>query len=86
METLFFENAQGEYRAIGDVKDMTNAFGLMHQFCKERNFKIYSVQYYITETESGRWQLTFDVGSWSEFFHIYFNTFKEADAFRATAD
>lgn len=92
-EPLFFENSQGKERVIAEVCDMEDAFKEMHDFCTERNFRIYYTNYYIEEcpAEAGSgyetaWRITFDVGSWSEFFHIYFDTFDQAERFRNTAD
>jgi hypothetical protein len=61
---LIFENSQGIERVIAEVADEKEAIREIHEFCEDRNFKIY---YTRTWTENGR--KTFDVGSWSEFFY-----------------
>lgn len=92
-EPVFFENSQGKERAIAEATNMQEAFAAIREFCNERNYDIHYVRYYITDcpAEAGSgadtaWRLTFDVGSWSEFFHVYFDTFEQAEKFRATAD
>ena len=92
-EPVFFENSQGKERAIAEATDMQEAFAAIREFCIDRNYNIHYVRYYIedcpAEAGSGAdiaWRLTFDVGSWSEFFHIYFDTFEQAEKFRATMD
>ena len=92
-EPVFFENSQGRERAIAEATDMQEAFAAIREFCNERNYDIHYVRYYIADcpAEAGSgadiaWRLTFDVGSWSEFFHVYFDTFEQAEKFRATAD
>ena len=92
-EPLFFENSQGRERVIEEVTNMQEAFEAIREFCNERNYNIHYTRFYIEEypAEAGSgtliaWRLTFDVGSWSEFFHIYFDTFEQAEKFRMTMD
>lgn len=88
-EPLFFENSQGKERVIAEVDNMEDAFKEMNEFCKERNFHIHYTRFYIedclVENETA-WRITFDVGSWSEFFHIYFDTYEQAETFRKTME
>ena len=86
---LFFEGSTGRERVIAEVDNMNEAFAEIKKFCDEREFHIYYTRFYIEESEVdgvAGWRLTFDVGSWSEFFHLYFDTFEQAEKFRATAD
>ena len=92
-EPVFFENSQGKERVAGEATDMQEAFEAIRKFCNERDFHIHYTRFWIEEcpAEAGTgaeiaWRLTFDVGSWSEFFHIYFDTFEQAEKFRKTAD
>ena len=92
-EPVFFENSQGRARVIAEATDMHEAFDAIREFCNEHNFDIRYVRYYIEDcpAEAGcgyetAWRLTFDVGSWSEFFRIYFDTFEQAEKFRKTMD
>ena len=92
-EPVFFETSQGRERVIAEATDMQEVFEAIREFCNERNYNIRYVRYYIedcpAEAGSGAetaWRLTFDVGSWSEFFHVYFDTFEQAEKFRATSD
>lgn len=83
---LFFENSRGEQREIVKVTSIKEAYAAMRKFCKERDFKIYYIQFDVTptcatEVSTPAWDLRFDVGSWSEFFHIYFFSEEEAQQF-----
>jgi hypothetical protein len=62
---LIFENSNGEERVIAEVDDIDEALDEIHKFCDERDFKIYYTRQW---RENNR--TTFDVGSWSEFFHL----------------
>lgn len=84
LEPLFFENAIGKERVVDEVANLDDAFAAMRRFCDERNFKIPYVRFLIEEypmEESVAWRISFDVGSWSEFFYIYFDTFEDASKF-----
>ena len=90
-QPVFFENAQGKERVVEEATNMQEAFEIIREFCNERDYYIHYTRFYIEEcpAEAGSnaetaWRLTFDVGSWSEFFHIYFDTFEQAEKFRAT--
>ena len=92
-EPVFFENSQGKERAIEEATNMQEAFEAIRKFCNECDFHIHYTRFWIEEcpAEAGSgaeiaWRLTFDVGSWSEFFHIYFDTFEQAEKFRMTMD
>lgn len=80
---LFFETPNDCAQSVVRVATMKDAFAAMASHCKDRNFKIYYVNFYIEEND-GLWVLTFDVGSWSDFFRIYFPTEKAATAFLNT--
>lgn len=86
---VFFENSNNQEHFIAEVSTLDEAFSVFKDFCDQRNFKMYYINFYIEdcllndpEATSPVWRMTFDVGSWSEFFHIYFNTRDEATAFR----
>ena len=92
-EPVFFENSEGRENVIAEAADMQETFEAIREFCHERNYNVRYTRFYIedcpAEAGSGAdiaWRLTFDVGSWSEFFHIYFDTFEQAEKFRATFD
>ena len=92
-EPVFFENSEGKERAIAEAANMQEAFEAIREFCNERYYNIHYTRFYIEDcpVEAGTgadiaWRLTFDIGSWSEFFHIYFDTFEQAEKFRATFD
>ena len=92
-EPVFFENSQRKERVAGEATDMQESFEVIRKFCNERDFHIHYTRFWIEEcpAEAGSgietaWRLTFDVGSWSEFFHIYFDTFEQAERFRMTMD
>lgn len=88
---LIFSNCNDQRRVIGQVETVDEAFNQIKAFCDEREFRVYCIRYWIEpegiETEFGindRWNMTFDCGSWSEFFHIYFDTEQEANQFLDT--
>ena len=88
---LFFEGSTGHERVIAEVDNMEEAFVEIKKFCDERDFHIHYTRFWIedcpAEAGSGAdiaWRIAFDVGSWSEFFHLYFDTFEQAEKFRMT--
>ena len=85
---LFFENSQGKERVIAEVDNIAEAFEEIHKFCAEHNYTVYYTRHWVEDcpVEDGSnevvaYRITFDVGSWSEFFHIYFDTQKQAENF-----
>jgi hypothetical protein len=82
---VFFENSYGQERVIAEVQTMSEALDAIHEFLVEREYKSYYTRFWLEETEYENAPcvvLTFDVGSWSEFFHIYFDNMLQADQFR----
>lgn len=63
--TLFFENSYGEWRPIAECAEKIDAAIAIKQFLDSHNYK----SYYTRMWESDGW-LNYDVGSWSEFFHL----------------
>lgn len=63
---LIFENSYGEERVIAEPQTEEEAWKYIHQFCKERNFKIYYVRGWMDNNN----RITYDVGSHTEFFHL----------------
>ena len=84
---LFFEDENGREYVIAEVNNMDEAFSEMRKFYLARDFVIHYTRFWIEEhpmEESIAWRITFDVGSWTEFFHLYFDTFEQAEKFRDT--
>lgn len=86
---LFFEPCTGCEYVVAEVDDMDEAFSEIKKFCDERDFHIHYTRFWIEDcpAEIGTdivWRITFDVGSWSEFFHLYFDTLEQAERFRIT--
>lgn len=82
MTELYFENCCGQERIIARVDNMNEAHTAMLKFMKEHNYTPYYYQYTILSDERvGRWYIKIDVGSWTEFFKVYFDTEKEAKIF-----
>lgn len=61
---VYFENSCGERRPIGEVHTSDESWRIIHDFCKERKFKIPYVRSWCTP-EGEKW---YDVGSHTEFF------------------
>lgn len=61
---LYFENSRGERRLIGEPASSEESWNIVHNFCEERNFKIYYVRSWTTPDG----EHYFDVGSHTEFF------------------
>ena len=81
---VFFENSYGKEHVIAEVQTMKEAFAAIREFCKDRNYNIYYTRCWVDEKEyegSPCFDLTFDVGSWSEFFHVYFDNMNQANSF-----
>jgi len=66
---LTFENSEGVERAIAEVETEEDAYREMHKFMNERNFK----SYYTRKTRISPEEVIYDVGSWTEFFHLHMN-------------
>jgi hypothetical protein len=82
---VFFENSYGKERVIAEVQTMDEALDAIREFLDEHEYKSYYTRFWLEETEYENEPcvvLTFDVGSWSEFFHIYFDNMLQADKFR----
>lgn len=62
---LYFENSKGEMRLISTPATIKDVWDDMKRFMDERNFKSY-----YTRINFGENDICFDVGSWSEFFHL----------------
>ena len=61
---LYFQNSRGEYRLLfADITE-DEARKEMHKFMDSHNFKSYYTRSW--ETDGVK---TYDVGSWTEFFH-----------------
>ena len=60
---LYFENSLGIKRIIGTPADEKEAWKLIHNFCEERNFKIWYVREWVRNGFK-----VYDVGSHTEFF------------------
>jgi len=87
---LFFQNRQGKEHVIAEIENMKEAFDAISKFCDERNFKIHYSRFwlepYINDECPDAYKITFDVGSWSEFFNIYFYNENQANEFRNTLE
>ena len=86
---VFFENSCGQERVIAEVQTMKEAFAAIREFLDEHKYNSYYTRYWVDEKKyegSPCFDLTFDVGSWSEFFHIYFDDMNQANKFLNTQD
>ena len=61
---LYFQNSRGERRLIGEPKTAEESHEIMHDFCAERNFKIYYIRSWVTQNG----EKYYDVGSHTEYF------------------
>ena len=66
---LYFENAFGARREIGNPTNETEVFAIISQFLKEHNYKSYYIRYWINPNNSK--EKIYDVGSHAEFFVCY---------------
>ena len=66
--TLKFENSAGVERVIAQVISEDEVFREIHKFLKEHNFR----SYYIRKMYASG-QIIYDVGSHTEFFHLYYD-------------
>lgn len=84
MYQLVFRNSYSIDRPIADVQNMQDAFCAIHKFLKDHLYKSYYTRYYMEENDEKGWYIEFDVGSWSEFFRIYFPNKDAANKFLDT--
>ena len=61
---LYFENSRGQRRLIATPKTTEETWHIIHNFCNERNFRIYYVRTWV-EPNGEKY---YDVGSHTEFF------------------
>lgn len=66
MINVFFENVNGKKRSIGTVLDRKEAYDLIDDFLKERNFKSYYKRWWQIDERTS----AVDVGSWYERFYL----------------
>ena len=66
---LYFENSYGERRVIAEPTTEEEAWREIHNFCKDRNFKVYYVRSWMTPDSLKK----FDVGSHTEFFYLSYD-------------
>lgn len=66
--TLYFKNSEDKMRLIGSPESNEEAIKIIDTFLEERNYKSY---YKIQNLYDDR--IEFDVGSWTEFFILYYN-------------
>lgn len=82
---LFFENRKGKLSVIAEVDNIQEAHQEIHKFCQEHNYTNYYTRMWIESKETAEagteWRLIFDVGSWSEFFILFFDTEEQARDF-----
>lgn len=85
---VFFQDSYGKEHAVAEVQNMKEAFAAIREFCHERNYDIQYTRFWLEPYESNEcpdaYRLVFDVGSWSEFFNIYFDNEYQANQFRDT--
>lgn len=65
--TLKFENSAGVERVIAEVSSEEDAFREIHKFLEEHKFK----SYYTRTICVSPYHIIYDVGSHTEFFHLY---------------
>lgn len=67
MVKVEFENRHDVRRVIGECETEQEAFKIIYDFLKEHNYR----SYYTRVNEVDEHHLWVDVGSHTEFFHIY---------------
>lgn len=63
---LRFENSIGVIRDIAEVSSKEDAFAEIQKFLSDHNYK----SYYTRHWNENPYHTIYDVGSWSEFFHL----------------
>ena len=76
---LFFGNSEKE-RVIAEIQNQEEMWIAINTFLEEKNYKSYYYRIWIEE-EDKLWKLIVDVGSWCEFFYVYFDTQEQAKEF-----
>lgn len=64
---LSFENSQGVQRIIAEINSVEEAHRQIKRFLDDHNFR----SYYTRSWKPQSWHTVFDVGSHTEFFHLY---------------
>ena len=85
---VFFQNNKGNEHVIAEVQNMEEAFAAIREFCKSRSFDFHYIRFWLEPYKNNEcpnaYKMVFDVGSWSEFFNIYFDSENQANQFRDT--
>lgn len=78
---LYFENSRGNIREIAEVATYQEASRKMSNFMNDHNYACYYTRMWGVEREDIGICLKFDVGSWSEFFYVAFDSEEERERF-----
>ena len=85
---VFFQDNYGKEHVIAETQNMEEVFAAIRDFCSDREYKVCYTRFwlepYSTDECPNAYKMVFDVGSWSEFFNIYFDNEKQANDFRDT--
>ena len=88
---VFFQDNYGKEHVIAEVQTMGEAFTAIREFCNKRNFDTPYTRFWLEPYRDEDdmldcYKMVFDVGSWSEFFNIYFDSEYQANQFRDTLE
>ena len=82
---VFFQDNYGKEHVIAEVQDMEEAFAAIREFLVGHEYESYYTRFWLEPHKSDEcpnaYKLVFDVGSWSEFFNIYFDNEYQAKTF-----
>ena len=82
---VYFEDRYGNYREIADVQNKQEVNKAISDFLERHNYKSYYTRNWVGEGKLS-FDVIYDVGSHSEFFHVPFDDKNEADAFLRNKD
>ena len=87
---VFFQDNYNKEHVVAEVQNMEEAFSAIREFCNKRGYDIHYTRFWLEPYENNEcpnaYKMVFDVGSWSEFFNIYFDNEKQANQFRDTLE
>lgn len=83
---VFFQDNKRKEHVIAEVQTMEEAFSAIRDFLTARDYESYYTRLWVEpytgeDSDKDSCRLVFDVGSWSEFFNIYFDSKEQANAF-----
>lgn len=78
---LYFKNSKGEIRLLCKANNRKAIMKKIDDFLKEHNYESFYTRMWETDNDELGSCIKIDVGSWTEFFYVQFNSPEDRDYF-----